>query len=148
MKILVVSSDEGRLEWLEKSLNRHGHEVIIAADGDQAFKLWDKFRPFEVVLTDAAYRNVAWIGDRLVEVEIEFLANEYTRIVRDAAHLIELIRAVDPSQPLILASSSSVEPPQGVALLRMPCSIKRLLLAVAGAHRQRLPLFPFDSVSP
>jgi DNA-binding response OmpR family regulator len=39
MKILAVSSDGDQSGWLANNLSRRGHEVVIAADGDQVFKL-------------------------------------------------------------------------------------------------------------
>jgi len=51
MKVLVVEDDRVSLTILRRSLERLGHEVIEASDGDQAWSAWLRERP-RVVVSD------------------------------------------------------------------------------------------------
>ena len=127
MKILVVEDDEAQLEWLERSLSNRGHDIHTAEDGDLAIAAYLMSRPFDLVITDYCYPGKA---------------------IPNGSVLIKTIRAVDPGQPFIMQTSEKrVDLPRGIPLLHKPYSTKRLLVEVSKAHRQRLPLFPFNSES-
>src|ERR1700722_5814950 len=51
MKVLVVEDDKVSLTILRRSLERLGHEVIDAADGEQGWSAWLRDRP-RVVVSD------------------------------------------------------------------------------------------------
>jgi CheY-like chemotaxis protein len=147
MKILVVEDDEAQLEWLERNLTSRGHDIHTAPDGDLGIAAYLMSRPFNLVITDFCFNgSKALIDGRLTK--IEFIPEYDHRAVRDGAHLIELIRAVDPGQLFIVQTGAEqVDLPRGIPLLHMPYSTKRLLLEISRAHRQRFPLFPFNSES-
>ncbi|HXN35864.1 MAG TPA: response regulator [Opitutaceae bacterium] len=51
MKVLAVEDDNASLAILRRSLERLGHEVIEARDGEEAWALWSRDRP-RVVVSD------------------------------------------------------------------------------------------------
>jgi diguanylate cyclase (GGDEF)-like protein len=51
MKVLVADDDPGSLLVAQAAVEKSGHECIAAADGDSAWKLYQKHRP-QVVVTD------------------------------------------------------------------------------------------------
>jgi DNA-binding NtrC family response regulator len=127
MKILVVEDDEAQLKWLEKNLSNHGHDIHTAGDGDLAIAAYLMSRPFDLVITDYCYPGKA---------------------IPSGSVLIKTIRAVDPGQLFIMQTGAEkVHIPRGIPLLHKPYSAKRLLLEISRAHKQRLPLFPFNSES-
>ena len=127
MKILVVEDEIRQQDWLTRNLSSMGYEVTTACDGDWAFAYWKIHRPFGVVVT----------------------ANRFGgKTLRNGKLLIETIRAIDPGQPFIMQTGAEkVDLPRGIPLLHKPYSTKRLLLEISRAHKQRLPLFPFNSES-
>jgi len=139
MKILVVEGDNNQLLRLEKSLSDAGHAARRSHDGDSALAMYQKFCPFDVVVTESLLRTKAWIRGRVVEVE--FIPEYDHRTVRSGTDLIECIRTIDPGQPFVmLAESESMLLPRGVPLLHKPYRIGRLLRMLASVRSQRLPL--------
>ncbi|HTQ60840.1 MAG TPA: response regulator [Candidatus Solibacter sp.] len=127
MQILVVEDEIRQQEWLTRNLSNAEHEVTTACDGDWAFTHWKIHGPFGVVVTANRFG-----GKTLPSCKL----------------LIGAIRAIDPGQPFIMqAFVVGADRPRGVPLLPKPCSTKRLLLEISRAHRQRLPLYPFDPES-
>ena len=51
-RILEVSDSEGQRAYNAAICERQGFEVIQACCGDEAYKLYRKYRPFALVLTD------------------------------------------------------------------------------------------------
>src|SRR5918995_856324 len=51
MLVLVVDDDAGSLLVAKAAVEKSGHECIVAADGDTAWKLYQERRP-QVVVTD------------------------------------------------------------------------------------------------
>ena len=52
MKILVVEDEPGVKAYTTATLTNSGYEVESASDGDEAFRLYRKRGPYDLVLTD------------------------------------------------------------------------------------------------
>ena len=50
MKVLIVDDEPLVRRSLEKVFQKAGHEVQVAADGDEGLKAWNEFNPEGVVL--------------------------------------------------------------------------------------------------
>ncbi|NOY44471.1 MAG: response regulator [Deltaproteobacteria bacterium] len=55
-KILVVEDEEHVRDVVRQMLEQAGHEVEVAADGDQAMGVWERWRP-DLVFTDILMPN-------------------------------------------------------------------------------------------
>jgi CheY-like chemotaxis protein len=107
MKILVIEDDEAQLLWLTKSLNKAGHEVRSAQDGDWALKMYRSSGPFDAVVTDYRYPG---------------------KTIRNGLDLIAAVRRIDSLQTFVLQTSErNLAVPFGVKLLHKPYPIHRLL---------------------
>ena len=54
MKLLVVEESRSNAALYEAFLTRHGYDVDITGDGDEALRLYKK-RPYDVVLTNIGH---------------------------------------------------------------------------------------------
>ncbi|WP_025324405.1 response regulator [Deferrisoma camini] len=55
-KILVVEDEEHVRDVVRQMLEQAGHEVEVAADGDQAMGVWERWKP-DLVFTDILMPN-------------------------------------------------------------------------------------------
>jgi CheY-like chemotaxis protein len=52
LRILICEDDQAQLQWLHTNLTSLGHTVCPASDGDEALNIYEKNRPFDMVITD------------------------------------------------------------------------------------------------
>jgi len=64
-RILIVEDNEANTFFLMKTLEKRGHEVLCAADGEAALELW-RSRPFDCILMDIQMPLLG--GDEAVRV--------------------------------------------------------------------------------
>jgi DNA-binding response OmpR family regulator len=58
--ILVVEDEMAIREMLGRGLQKHGYEVLVAADGDEALRMCAKYRkPIQVLLCDVVTPGLA-----------------------------------------------------------------------------------------
>ena len=63
MKILLVDDDDAQLSFLAKELENRGCDVHQSSSGDEAFEVWQRLGPWELVLTDYRFFPGAKIKD-------------------------------------------------------------------------------------
>lgn len=84
-RVLVVDDVEEDRTLGRAALERAGHEVLYAASGESALRIYEK-QPVDVVVTDLAMPNLN--GLRLIEQIVE----------RDSGALIIAVSGVSPEQ--------------------------------------------------
>ena len=52
MRILLADDDDSLLSFLAKELENRGCDVHQSSNGDEAFHVWQRLDPWELVLTD------------------------------------------------------------------------------------------------
>jgi DNA-binding NtrC family response regulator len=116
-KILVVDDDETDRVGLAAMLRSDGHEVVLAANSDQALDLYLASR-VHVVVTDIVMPG------------------------RDGLSLIAMLKEVDPRASVVAVSGKSPSKLEaskvyGVRVLTKPVDRRRLVAAVRGAVAAR-----------
>jgi DNA-binding NtrC family response regulator len=125
MKILLVDDDDALLSFLTKELENRGCDVRQSSRGDEAFHVWQRSGPWELVLTD--YRFFPDIK------------------IKDGAQLVAAIQGINPLQQMAMMTSD----PQGarrnlpkalrhLLILRKPFKIEQVLRLL------RQPVLPLD----
>ena len=85
MKILIVDDDDVLVAFLAKELEARGYEVLQTHFGDGGLKLYNRYGPFEFVLSD--YRFIP--GTQ----------------IKDGVELVTAIHGINPHQPMALMSA-------------------------------------------
>lgn len=114
MRILIVDDDDGLRTWLARELEQRGCDVHQSSSGDEAFHVWQRSGPWELVVTD--YR---------------FLPG--TKI-RDGAQLVAAIHRINPVEKMAMMTADPKEArrklPQALqhlTVLRKPFRIEQVL---------------------
>ena len=116
MKLLFCEDDDAQLRWLEKCfLSIDGYDTHSAQSADEAWAVYQKHRPFDVVITDFQCGG---------------------RVVRDGVELIRAIRKLDPQQACIIQTSERELLIPGIPQLHKPYPIGKLIRML------RLPVQP------
>ena len=126
MKILVCAKHYAELIWLRRSLRERGLKVHSAHDGFWAMRMYTDFRPFDVVITDLAFRP-RWTAPG--------------KMILDGLDLIAAIRSIDPLQSFIIQlADENLTPPLGVPVLYKPLKIHKLMRLLEEPVQPSLPL--------
>ena len=114
MKILFVDDDDTLTSSLAKELENRGCDVHQSSSGDEAFHVWQRLGPWELVLTDCRF----FPGTK----------------IRDGAQLAAAIHGVNPLQTMAMMTADPKEArrklPQALQhlpVLRKPFRIEQLL---------------------
>ena len=95
-RILEVCDDESQRGYNAAICERQGFEVIQARCGDEAYKLYRKYRPFALVLTDL------YFYDSIPECPLK-----KTRTIRDGIRFALAIRKLAPEQKIVIHTGAS-----------------------------------------
>jgi DNA-binding NtrC family response regulator len=101
MKILLVDDDDALRSLVAKELAQRGCDVRQCSSGDEAFYVWQRFGPWELVLTDFLF-----FPDARIE---------------NGAQLVTAIHRVNPLQQMAMMTSD----PQA-ARRNLPRALRRL----------------------
>jgi len=101
MKILLVDDDDALLSLLAKELENRGCDVHQSSSGDEAFHVWQRLGPWELVFTDYRF----FPGTK----------------IRDGAQLSAAIHAINPLQTMAIMTAV----PQD-ARKNLPKALRRL----------------------
>jgi CheY-like chemotaxis protein len=85
MKILLVDDDDALLSFLAKELENRGCDVHQSSSGDEAFHVWQRLGPWELVLTD--YRFIP------------------SPEIKDGVELVTAIRAINPARRMAIMTA-------------------------------------------
>jgi CheY-like chemotaxis protein len=85
MRILLVDDDDALLSFLAKELENRGCDVHQSSSGDEAFHVWQRLGPWELVLTDYRFFPGTKIGD--------------------GAQLVAAIHGINPLQTMAIMTS-------------------------------------------
>jgi CheY-like chemotaxis protein len=114
MKILLVDDDDALLSFLAKELENRGCDVHQSSSGDEAFHVWQRLGPWELVLTDYRF----FPGTK----------------IRDGAQLAAAIHGINPHQQMALMTADPKgargNPPQAlrhIPVLRKPFTLEQVL---------------------
>jgi CheY-like chemotaxis protein len=114
MKILLTDDDDALLWFLAKELENRGCDVHQSSSGDEAFHVWQRLGPWELVLTDYRF----FPGTK----------------IRDGAQLAAAIREINPLQRMAIMTADPKDArrslPQSlkyIPVLRKPFRIEQLL---------------------
>jgi CheY-like chemotaxis protein len=89
MKILIVEDDDALMSFLAKELENRGCDVHQSSSGDEAFHVWQRLGPWELVLTDYRF----FPGTK----------------IRDGAQLLTAIHRINPHQQMGMMTSDPKE---------------------------------------
>ena len=120
MRILVVD-DEAEVQKIREQLAPRHIEVRGTADADDAFRIWQSERLWDMVLAEYQIRGKK-IG--------------YTM------ELMKAIHAANPAQRIAIHTSDERFQAGSLLVLRKPCGIDRLVRAL------RLPVLPLRTLLP
>jgi CheY-like chemotaxis protein len=114
MKILLVDDDDAQLSFLAKELENRGCDVHQSSSGDEAFHVWQRLGPWELVLTDYRF----FPGTK----------------IRDGSQLAAAIHSINPLQTMAImtadpqdARSNLPKALQHLPVLRKPFRIEQVL---------------------
>jgi CheY-like chemotaxis protein len=91
MRILLVDDDDALLSFLAKELENRGCDIHQSSSGDEAFDVWRRLGPWELVLTDHRF----YPGTK----------------IRDGAQLATAIYGINPAQRMAIMTADPQEPP-------------------------------------
>ena len=124
MKILIVDDDDDLVAFLAKELEARGFEILQTHFGDGGLKLYNRYGPFEFVLSD--YRFIPGAQ------------------IKDGVELVTAIHGIDPHQRMALMTAAPEQArrnlPQALrhlTVLRKHFRIEQLLRLL------RQPVLPF-----
>jgi CheY-like chemotaxis protein len=103
MRILLVDDDDALLSFLAKELESRECDVHQSSSGDEAFYVWQRLGPWELVLTDYRF----FPGTK----------------IRDGAQLLAAIHGINPLQTMAIMTA---DPPE--ARRNLPKALRRLLI--------------------
>jgi DNA-binding NtrC family response regulator len=89
MRILVVDDDDTLLSSLAKELKNRGCDVHQSSSGDEAFHVWQRLGPWELVLTDFRF----------------FPGTQ----IKDGVELVTAIHSINPAQRMAIMTAWSEE---------------------------------------
>jgi CheY-like chemotaxis protein len=101
MKILLVDDDDALLSFLAKELENRGCDVHQSSSGDEAFHVWRRLGPWELVLTDYRF----FPGTK----------------IRDGSQLAAAIHLINPFQRMALMTADAQD-----ARKNLPKALRRL----------------------
>ncbi|MGA2923850.1 MAG: response regulator [Candidatus Sulfotelmatobacter sp.] len=101
MKILIVDDDDALVAFLAKELEARGYEILQTHFGDGGLKLYNKYGPWEFVLSD--FRFVP--GTK----------------IKDGVQLVTAIHGINPHQQMALMTAD----PKG-ATENLPQALRHL----------------------
>ena len=114
MKILLVDDDDALLSLLAKELENRGCDIHQSSSGDEAFNVWQRLGPWDLVLTDYRF----FPGTK----------------IKDGAQLAVAIHRINPFQKMAMMTSDPKDArrnlPQALQhlpVLRKPFRIEQLL---------------------
>ena len=113
-RVLVVDDEPGIREFVERTLQLAGHQIVTAADGPRALALVESESPFDLLLTDL--RMPGMTGDELA------------RRIRQRQPEMKVLYLTGFSDQLFKEKGSMWE---GEAFLDKPVSANGLLQAVS-----------------
>lgn len=115
MKILLVDDDDGLRSMVAKELEQRGCDVRQCSSGDEAFYVWQRLGPWELVLTDFLF-----FPDARIE---------------NGAQLVTAIHGLNPIQPMAMMTSNPQAARRNLpkvlrhlTVLRKPFQIEQVLL--------------------
>ena len=95
-RILEVSDSEGQRAYNAAICERQGFDVIQARCGHEAYRLYRKYRPFALVLTDL------YFYDSIPEPSLK-----KTNTIRDGIRFALAIRKLAPEQKIVIHTGAS-----------------------------------------
>jgi CheY-like chemotaxis protein len=114
MRILLVDDDDALLSLLAKELENRGCDVHQSSSGDEAFHVWQRLGPWELVLTD----HRLFPGTK----------------IRDGAQLVAAVHGMNPLQAMAIMTADPQDArrklPKALRhlpVLRKPFKIEQLL---------------------
>jgi CheY-like chemotaxis protein len=123
MKILLVDDDDALLSVLAKELENRGCDVHQSSSGDEAFHVWQRLGPWELVLTDCRF----FPGTK----------------IRDGAQLAAAIHGINPLQTMAIMTADPQDARRNLPkalrrlpILRKPFRVEQVLRLL------RLPVLP------
>jgi CheY-like chemotaxis protein len=123
MKILLVDDDDALLSFLAKELGNRGCDVHLSSSGDEAFHVWQRLVPWELVLTDYRF----FPGTK----------------IKDGVQLAAAIHAINAHQQMAMMTADPIEARRNLPddlrrlpVLRKPFRLEQLL------RRLRQPVLP------
>jgi DNA-binding NtrC family response regulator len=126
LKILLVDDDDGLRSLVAKELELRGCDVRQCSSGDEAFYVWQRFGPWELVLTDYLF-----FPDARIE---------------NGAQLMTAIHGMNPLQQMAMMTSDPQaarrnlpKALRGLLILRKPFRIEQLLRLL------RQPVLPLSA---
>ena len=114
MRILLVDDDDSLLSFLAKELGNRGCDVHQSSSGDEAFHVWRRLCPWELVLTDYRF----FPGSK----------------IKDGAQLATAIHGINPAQRMAIMTADPQDARrnlpkalQHLPILRKPFRIEQVL---------------------
>ena len=121
MRILLCDDDDCQLHFLESILVPLDHHVHSTSHGDEAWLSYQRFGPWDWVISDYLFGE----GET----------------IKNGLYLVKAIRKLDPQQQIIVQSSEESLPmPFGVKFLHKPFLPRTLLRLMREPVRPLLPL--------
>lgn len=125
MKILIVDDDDALRSLLAKELEQRGCDVHQSSSGDEAFYVWQRIGPWELVLTD--YRLIPGVK------------------IKDGTQLVTTIHGINSLQQMAIMTSDPQEARRklpralrALPILRKPCKVEQLIRLL------RQPVLPLN----
>ncbi|HEV3439275.1 MAG TPA: response regulator [Gemmata sp.] len=125
MRILLVDDDDALLSFLAKELESRGCDVHQSSSGDEAFYVWQRLGPWELVLTDYRF----FPGTK----------------IRDGAKLAAAIHGINPLQTMAIMTADPQDARRNLPkalrhlpVLRKPFKVEQLLRLL------RQPVLPLN----
>jgi DNA-binding response OmpR family regulator len=106
MKLLLVEESRSNAALYEAFLTRHGHNVDITEDGDEALRLYKKRGPYDAVLTNIGHPDL------------------------DGIELAKSIRNQNPKQGIGFVCANPQSVPKEYPALGKPARVEQLLAFV------------------
>lgn len=120
MRILLVDDDDLQLKFLE-TIFVQDHHVHSCSHGDEAWAAYQRYAPWDWVITDYLFGE----GEN----------------IKNGLYLVKAVRKLDPQQNIIVQSSEEFLPlPFGVKFLHKPFLPRTLLRMMRTPVQPLLPL--------
>jgi DNA-binding NtrC family response regulator len=121
MRILLCDDDDCQLKFLESILVPLGHHVHSTSNGDEAWLSYQRFGPWDWVISD-------------------YLFGE-GQAIKNGLYLVKAVQKLDPQQNIIVQTSEESLPlPFGVKFLHKPFLPRTLLRMMREPVQPLLPL--------
>ena len=121
MKILLCEDDDVQLRFLETVLVPRGFDVHSTSHGDEAWQAYQRFGPWDWIVSDYLFGE----GE----------------VIKNGLYLVKAVRKLNPQQNIIIQTSEESLPlPFGVKFLHKPFLPNTLLRMLRTPVQPLLPL--------